>query len=168
MSVLVKHSRAEYYMLERLKSMGLSLAGNTQLLTILFLIAVLIVITLWVYKKYISPKLQTSYAPNKEYIKSETSKSVDLYLFYTEWCPHCKKAMPEWSNLKQSIGDSQVNGYDVNFIEVDCEKEKALADQFKVEGYPTIKMVKDGQTIEYDARPDTNTLIKFLQTMTEK
>ena len=155
-------------MLERLKSMGLSLAGNTQLLTILFLIAVLIVITLWVYKKYISPKLQTSYAPNKEYIKSETSKSVDLYLFYTEWCPHCKKAMPEWSNLKQSIGDSQVNGYDVNFIEVDCEKEKALADQFKVEGYPTIKMVKDGQTIEYDARPDTNTLIKFLQTMTEK
>ena len=76
--------------------------------------------------------------------------------------------MPEWSNLKQSIGDSQVNGYDVNFIEVDCEKEKALADQFKVEGYPTIKMVKDGQTIEYDARPDTNTLIKFLQTMTEK
>lgn len=168
MSVLVKHYRAEYYMLERLKSMGLSLAGNTQLLTILFLIAVLIVITLWVYKKYISPKLQTSYAPNKEYIKSETSKSVDLYLFYTEWCPHCKKAMPEWSNLKQSIGDSQVNGYDVNFIEVDCEKEKALADQFKVEGYPTIKMVKDGQTIEYDARPDTNTLIKFLQTMTEK
>ena len=155
-------------MLERLKSMGLSLAGNTQLLTILFLIAVLIVITLWVYKKYISPKLQTSYAPNKEYIKSETSKSVDLYLFYTEWCPHCKKAMPEWSNLKQSIGDSQVNGYDVNFIEVDCEKEKALADQFKVEGYPTIKMVKDDQTIEYDARPDTNTLIKFLQTMTEK
>ena len=168
MSVLVKHYRAEYYMLERLKSMGLSLAGNTQLLTILFLIAVLIVITLWVYKKYISPKLQTSYAPNKEYIKSETSKSVDLYLFYTEWCPHCKKAMPEWSNLKQSIGDSQVNGYDVNFIEVDCEKEKALADQFKVEGYPTIKMVKDDQTIEYDARPDTNTLIKFLQTMTEK
>ena len=168
MSVLDKHYRAEYYMLERLKSMGLSLAGNTQLLTILFLIAVLIVITLWVYKKYISPKLQTSYAPNKEYIKSETSKSVDLYLFYTEWCPHCKKAMPEWSNLKQSIGDSQVNNFDVNFIEVDCEKEKALADQFKVEGYPTIKMVKDGQTIEYDARPDTNTLIKFLQTMTEK
>ena len=35
-----------------------------------------------------------------------------------------QKALPEWSNLKQTIGESKVNGYDVNFIEVDCEKEK--------------------------------------------
>lgn len=155
-------------MLDRVKSLAMSVAGNSQMMLILFMIAVLILITLWVYKTYISPKIQTAYAPNKEYVKGKETQGLDLYLFYTEWCPHCKKALPEWSNLKQTIGESKVNGYDVNFIEVDCEKEKALADQFKVEGYPTIKMVKDSQVIEYDARPDTKTLIQFLQTMTKK
>ena len=29
----------------------------------------------------------------------------------------------------------------VNFFEVDCEKDQATADKFKIDGYPTIKMV---------------------------
>jgi hypothetical protein len=40
-----------------------------------------------------------------------------------------------------------------------------LMNKFKVEGYPTIKLLKDGQVIEYDAKPSKDTLIQFLNTV---
>ena len=61
------------------------------------------------------------------------------------------------------------NGYQIIFTEVDCSEETAevekLMNQYSVEGYPTIKLVKDGQVIEYDAKPSKETLTKFLNTV---
>ena len=37
-----------------------------------------------------------------------------------------------------------------------------MADQYKVEGYPTIKLVKGNQVIEYDAKPSIEHLTEFL------
>jgi thioredoxin-like negative regulator of GroEL len=48
---------------------------------------------------------------------------------------------------------------------VDCEREPNVADKFKIEGYPTIKLVKDNQVIEYDAKPDKEHLVQFLNTV---
>jgi thioredoxin-like negative regulator of GroEL len=50
---------------------------------------------------------------------------------------------------------------------VDCEAEPDMADKFKVEGYPTIKLVKNGEVIEYDAKPDKENIIVFLKTVLE-
>ena len=86
-----------------------------------------------------------------------------LILFYVDWCPHCKTTKPIWEKLKQQVGDG-VNGVKINFIEVDCDKDTDTASKFKVEGYPTIKMVRDNQVIEYDAKPDLDTLTQFLNT----
>jgi thioredoxin-like negative regulator of GroEL len=52
----------------------------------------------------------------------------------------------------------------VNFLEVDCDKDTTLAEKFKIKGYPTIKLVNGNQIIEYDAKPDKDTLIQFLTT----
>jgi len=37
--------------------------------------------------------------------------------------------------------------------------------QYKVEGYPTIILVKDGKTINFDAKPSFETLDQFLNTV---
>ena len=157
-------------MIERAKELFARVMGNKQLVLILIVALAFIGATVHVYKSYIAPKLQARYAPNKEYIKASDgpSQGVDMYFFYTDWCPHCKKAKPEWQGIKDTVGNGKVNGYNVNFIEVDCEKEKALADKFKVSGYPTIKMVKGDEVIEYDAKPSTDTLIKFLESGTSR
>jgi thioredoxin-like negative regulator of GroEL len=60
--------------------------------------------------------------------------------------------------------DKKVNGRQITFIDVDCDADTATAETFEVKGYPTIKLVKDGQVIEYDAKPDKDTLMEFLQT----
>ena len=62
-----------------------------------------------------------------------------------------------------------INGYQVVFTEVNCSEETAEVDkmmnQYNVEGYPTIKLLKDGQVIEYDAKPSKETLTQFLNTV---
>ena len=38
-------------------------------------------------------------------------------------------------------------------------------DKFDVEGFPTIKMIKDGQIIEFDAKPTKENLTQFFDTV---
>ena len=37
-------------------------------------------------------------------------------------------------------------------MEIDADKNAEMADKYKVEGYPTIKLVYGNQIIEYDAK----------------
>ena len=146
------------------QQLGGGLASYKKVIFIILLAAVFIVTAVYVYKKYISNK--NSSQPKKQTCATGESKSADLYLFYTEWCPHCKKTKPEWEQLKKNYsGNNNINGYKLNFIEVDCDANPEIADKFKVEGYPTIKLVKGNQIVEFDAKPDVKTLEQFLSTV---
>ena len=92
-------------------------------------------------------------------------KSAQLYLFKVDWCPHCKKAKPVFDEVEKELKGRPINGYVVSFKTVDCEAEPDMADKFKVEGYPTIKLVKDGEVIEYDAKPEKDKILEFLETV---
>ena len=101
-------------------------------------------------------------------------QTVEVLFFYADWCPHCKKAKPHWNNLKNSekVGEgTRINNYSIVYTEVDCTDDKASGVQeklskFKVDGFPTIKMVKGTEVIEFDAKPELEILEGFvLQTL---
>ena len=73
----------------------------------------------------------------------------------------------ENKSIKSSF--TTINGYKIVFTEIDCSEESAevekLMNQYNIEGYPTIKLLKDGQIIEYDAKPSKETITKFLNTV---
>ncbi len=92
-------------------------------------------------------------------------KSAQLYLFKVDWCPHCKTAKPVFDEVEKELNGRPINGYVVTFKTVDCEAEPDMADKFKVDGYPTIKLVKNGEVIEYDAKPEKDKIIEFLMTV---
>ena len=150
---------------EHIKNMVL----NRNFLLILVLIIVFIGLSIYIYKVHVSPNINATYIANKEFVTKrennghDSENVADLYLFYTTWCPHCKTTKPIWQKLKDQVGDSGVKGVKINFIEIDCDKEKELANKFNVEGYPTIKMVYNDQIIEYDAKPNLDTLNQFLE-----
>ena len=81
------------------------------------------------------------------------------------WCPHSKNALPVWENLKSDYYDKKINGYKINFIDIDCDQDPETADKFKIEDYPTIKLVKNNQIIEFDAKPEKETLSEFLNSI---
>tara|TARA_B100001093_G_C26243623_1_gene765416 strand:- start:103 stop:573 length:471 start_codon:yes stop_codon:yes gene_type:complete len=147
-----------------IKSTAFNMIADKRFIMIICLATIFIIAAIYVWKTYISSRINSSYVANKEYIKQtdNVSKIADLYFFYTEWCPHCNKARPEWNKFKESVGDNKVKGVLVNFIEIDCDKDTETADRFKVDGYPTIKLVHNDRIIEYDAKPDINTLRQFL------
>ncbi len=154
----------------RVMSAGSGISSNTLLM--IGCIIVFIVIAVMFYFYYVSPS-NTKYHANKEQVPGGSSDSgsnkAELLFFYADWCPHCKAAKPIWNDLKSEYENKTINGYRVTFTEVDCSEETAevekLMNQYNVEGYPTIKLIKDGQVIEYDAKPSKETITKFLNTV---
>ena len=94
--------------------------------------------------------------------KTSSDKTIDLYYFYTAWCPYCKKAMQEWNKFKAEWNQKTYEGYTIYFHEVDCDIQEALADKYQVTQYPTVKMVKDDAVIHFDAKPTIHSLTAFL------
>lgn len=147
----------------------LSVFTNKKMIAVMLLVAVFLGVAIWVYNTYVIPRLQKSYVPNKEYIEKQpgmNGNSADLYFFYTTWCPHCKTAKPEWDKFKEDLNtNGHSSGVNLNFIEVDCEKDPTTTEKFKVTGYPTIKIHYNNNTVEYDAKPELGTLHQFLDSV---
>lgn len=148
--------------------------GNNINSTTYIIIAVIIlfgVIAGLYYYYYISPQSNAKYKANKEHLTNNPNegKNAELLFFFADWCPHCKTAKPIWNDLKAQYENKTINGYHVVFTEINCSEETAevekMMNQYSVEGYPTIKLLKDGQVVEYDAKPTKETLTQFLNTV---
>ena len=103
--------------------------------------------------------------PAPDGIGATDDKVAQLYLFKVDWCPHCKTAKPIFDDVEKELKGRPINGYTTTFKTVDCEAEPDMADKFKIEGFPTVKLVKDGQVIEYDAKPEKDKIMEFLNTV---
>ena len=154
--------------LSRIKTAGSSL-NNTTIMIIIAVIVFAVLAGLY-YFYYVAPQMKAKYKPNSEQVPvgSESGNEAELLFFFADWCPHCKTAKPIWNDLKSEYQNKTINGYQVIFTEINCSEETAevekLMNQYNVEGYPTIKLLKDGQIIEYDAKPSRETLTQFLNT----
>lgn len=69
-------------------------------------------------------------------IQNETPTLVD---FHAEWCGPCKMMKPILEDLKSKVGDQ------VRIIKIDVDKNPAVANQFQVQGVPTLILFKKGE-----------------------
>ena len=142
---------------------------NKGTIVIIFFVLALLGISLYYYFTFGAAK--SSFKPNLEHkqVDSKNNSQAELILFSVDWCPHCKKAQPIWNELKAEYEDKTINGYTILFTEVNCTNEspevEKMINKYKIEGYPTIKLLKDGNVIEYDAKPNKATLEQFLNTV---
>lgn len=107
-----------------------------------------------VYKKY-SKVDKKIFTPNDEYIK--TPKTYECLLFYTTWCPHCKKTIKGMEDYKvQTPHDN------ITFRTIDCDKHPDQADFYQVDSYPTIIMVVEGKNYIFDSNFSKESMDKFV------
>ena len=163
-------------MMESIQSSSYSLLSSSKFWMILVAILLFLFVALFVYNKYVSGVLSSNYIANNEFPSEMTEgenndgegtsednvPEVEIIIFTVDWCPHSKKALPIWEELKEKYNGNRFNGYKLTFVEVNGEENPSMADKYKVEGYPTIKMLKDNQVIEYDAKPSVAHLTEFL------
>jgi thiol-disulfide isomerase/thioredoxin len=97
------------------------------------------------------------------------NKEAIVYFFHVDWCPHCKKALPEWNTFKAENDGKQINGYKLKCIEMDCTNETSditrAINEYNIDSYPTIKMLKENQKIEFDSKITNTSLNSFVVTM---
>jgi thiol-disulfide isomerase/thioredoxin len=136
---------------------------------VILLIIALAIVGYITYKQYIVDN--PIFHANRENTlgNANSNKTANMMLFYVDWCPHCKTAKPEWEELKTEYEGKQINGYTLVFSEYNCTTESAendeLMNKYKIEGYPTIKLLKDNEVVEYDAKPTKSTMEQFLHTV---
>jgi len=141
---------------------------------LLLVAALLIGLSIYMFKKYIHNKISPDYVDNKEFTthsdNEKEDKEATLMLFHVNWCMYCKKAMPIWNEFKEDYEGKTVNGYKLYFKDYECSDENneevvELMDKYNIEGYPTIILLTDGEVTNFEAKPTYENLEKFIKSM---
>ena len=95
--------------------------------------------------------------------EDEVLGSSDLWLveFYAPWCGHCKNLEPEFHEAAERL---KADG--IRLGQVDATAEGALAEQFGVQGYPTIYYFPPGggRPEPYNGGRDADSMVTFMAT----
>ena len=132
----------------------------------IFLIILFSTISYFIFNQNVRQFINKKFELNKEFLnkKNNINKNITIMYFYTEWCPYCKISKPEWQSFKELI-DLQSYKEQIIFKEIDCDENPDIANQYKIEGYPTIKLIYKGEVYDYDAKPESKTLLQFLESI---
>jgi thiol-disulfide isomerase/thioredoxin len=141
------------------------------------LISTLLIVFVGVTVYYYSNFLKTyKNSKNEKNIPNSNRRAtgVDVLFFHTDWCPHCKNALPTWHQFVEKYDNTVVNGYKVTCIGgrngIDCSnaddpKSNEIRKKYNVESYPSIKMNKGETTVAFDTRINIDNLGKFVNSV---
>lgn len=99
------------------------------------------------------------------------NSEAKIYFFHADWCPHCKKAQPEWNAFSNQYDKTIVNGYKIICLDIDCtldppsDKTKELMKTYNISSFPTVRLLKDDTVIDFDSKITNTTLESFVNTM---
>lgn len=84
--------------------------------------------------------------PKKVEIMSKFTDLIDsevpvLVDFFATWCGPCKMLTPVLKEVKDSLGNR------VTILKIDVDKNKELADQYRVRGVPTMLLFQNGKQL---------------------
>jgi len=121
----------------------------------------------YAYNKFYTKKQANKYSDISN--SNRRTKDVQIFFFHVDWCPHCKKALPEWTKFKSEFDGQEKHGYVIKCIDLDCTTEDVSVTQainrYDISSYPTIKMLKDEQTIDFDSKITSSALEQFVNSM---
>ena len=131
----------------------------------------------YVVYTYLLPRIKEARAKlygnlSNEVEDTDAQKNINVYLFETNWCPHCKKVKPVWDEFASKYDNNTINGYNIKIdgdttIDCDSTEGEEKANKFDIDSYPTIKAQKDNEIIEFDAKPTKENLEAFMEEITK-
>ncbi|CAG8183446.1 unnamed protein product [Penicillium nalgiovense] len=75
--------------------------------------------------------------------------------FYVPWCHHCQALAPNWNSMAKEMKDT------LNVGEVNCDIERRLCEDARVNAYPTIYFFRGGERVEYTGLRGLGDLIAY-------
>ena len=142
---------------------------------ILIIIAVIIIIFNIFFKttnsneSFKSRSIIENYSNNNNEVSlsSELKQKEDEIIFvkfYAPWCGHCQNLQSKWNKLENKYGNKLVNKKRIKILSANCDTFPKIGEDYNISGYPTIKLLKDSETFEYEDEREFEALEKFLIT----
>jgi glutaredoxin len=103
------------------------------------------------------------------------TKSLELTLYYANWCGHCVKFKKSWEEIKSGIKKIN-NEYKGVKISANEFEEKQLKHGGKIngkdiDGYPTLKITleagKEHKEYEYKKEHDVKTILNYIKKISD-
>ncbi|XP_030338784.1 protein disulfide-isomerase A2 [Strigops habroptila] len=86
-----------------------------------------------------------------------------LVEFYAPWCRHCERLAPAFAQAATTLRNESSPA---RLGKVDATTQKALAGEFGITSYPTLKLFRDGNRthpIDYTGRMDTKGIVRWMR-----
>ncbi|XP_051113375.1 protein disulfide isomerase-like 1-4 [Andrographis paniculata] len=78
--------------------------------------------------------------------------------FYAPWCGHCKELAPEFA-----AAATELKGEDVKLAKVDATVENGLAENYEVQGFPTVYFFVDGEHVTYSGHRTKDAIVTWIR-----
>lgn len=92
-------------------------------------------------------------------------KPIEILLFHADWCGHCQKFMPTWTNM---INDKKATK-NINFVSYRDDEIDGLPENITqmygknfIEGYPTIRINIRDDSYNYMGQREPREIYKFI------
>lgn len=115
------------------------------------------------YLMYVKSTIENLQSEN---IANANRRISDVYIksFFADWCPHCKKAKPEWEKFASEYDGKEMGYYKIHCETVDCtDGDNRQIQEYSIDGYPTVLMTKNNERVNYDARITEDNLKQFVE-----
>lgn len=86
----------------------------------------------------------------------EHGQGATFVKFYAGWCPHCQAMAADYRELAD-----RVHG-EINVIEVACPEYPDPCFKYGIEGYPTLRLYKNGTATSFDDARTTQNMHRWL------
>jgi len=93
-----------------------------------------------------------------DFTPSLKEEKLALVMFYAPWCKHCKQLLPEYEGAAQALKE-----LNIPLFKVDGTREKELADQYQVAGWPEIKMFRKGRLYTYKGPREQDNIVEYMK-----
>ncbi|PFH52764.1 hypothetical protein AMATHDRAFT_139013 [Amanita thiersii Skay4041] len=88
---------------------------------------------------------------------SVNTESLMLVEFFAPWCGHCKALAPHYEEAATALKDKNIK-----LAKVDCVEEAELCQSKGVQGYPTLKVYRNGEPKEYGGPRKADGIISYM------
>lgn len=135
-------------------------------LLILLIFIIFVVAAYFSYKWFAKPMIENKETLDMANYNGRVSEAR-IILFTADWCPHCKKAIPEWESFAETNNGAVVGNYKIVTENVDCtDGENPKIQEYSIDGYPTLILIIDeDKRINFDAKITKDNMNGFIQSV---
>lgn len=105
---------------------------------------------------------------NTDNIEGNIPRKSGVVLFYANWCPHCHSIVPLMNDLAERVHtEPSMDDMMVGAIDCATPENDNLSDDMNIQGFPTIKIYKNGKLMgDYNGPRELPFLLTLLKKMT--